>query len=117
MTHVDQQFGNIIRMYRKERGMTQNELSEKIDLTTRQLMSIENGKSHPKFDTLCRLVEVLNIPPDHIFYPFAEHNDVAIDSFIELYRVCDPEDKQIVLATARTLIELLKNRQDSKSQS
>lgn len=114
MTHADRHVGSVIRVYRKERGMTQNELSEKIELTTRQLMSIENGKSYPKFDTLCRLVEVLNIPPDHVFYPYADHHDVAIDSFIELYRVCAPEDQQIVLTTARTLIEQLNSRQNIK---
>ena len=114
MTHADRHVGSIIRAYRKERGMTQNELSEKIELTTQQLMSIENGKSYPKFDTLCRLVEVLNIPPDHVFYPNVDHHDVAIDSFIELYRVCTPEDQQIVLTTARTLIEQLNSRQNIK---
>ena len=93
MTHSEHQLGSVIRKYRKMRSMTQYELSEKAEISHRQVMSIEKGKCYPKFETLCRIVQVLNIPPDHIFHPAVDGNDIALESFIALYRSCPPEDQ------------------------
>ncbi len=110
MTHSEHRLGSVIRKYRKERGLTQYELSEKAEISHRQIMSIEKGKCFPKFETLCRIVQVLNIPSDHIFHPDNECSDIALDSFVALYRSCPPEDKELVLATTQTLVEHLKRK-------
>lgn len=107
MTHSEHPLGSVIRKYRKERGLTQFQLSEKAEISHRQVMSIENGRCYPKFETLCRLVQVLNIPPDHIFHPEGGGDGMALDSFIALYRSCPPEDQKMVLATMQTLVEHL----------
>ena len=115
MTCSEHSLGSVIRKYRKERGLTQYELAEKAELSHRQVMSIERGRCYPKFENLCRLVRVLNIPPDHIFHSNSIDNDVALDSFIELYRSCTPEDKETVLATMQTLVDHLADRRNSTS--
>ncbi len=117
MADSEPQLGTVIRKYRKERGFTQYELSEKAEISHRQVMSIENGKCFPKFETLCRIVAVLNIPPAHIFYPESTSDDVALEAFVELYRTCHSEDQELVLATMQTLVEHLKrNRHLSSSK-
>lgn len=108
MTYSAPPLGDVIRKYRKAQGLTQAQLAEKLELTTRQVMYIESGKSYPKYETLCRIVQVLSIPPDHIFYPMTELDDPALISFLELYRSCPSEDQRIVLATAQALTEQLK---------
>ena len=67
MTHSEHSLGDVIRQYRIERGFTQNELSEKISLSSRQIMSLEGDQCLPTFETLSKLVQVLNIPGDRIF--------------------------------------------------
>lgn len=47
MAYFEPILGDVIRKHRKEHNLTQAELAEKIELTTRQLMSIEKGKSYP----------------------------------------------------------------------
>lgn len=113
MTHPEQRLGDVIRKYRKERGLTQSKLSEKVEISHRQIMSIENGRCLPKFETLCRIVQILNIPPDHIFNPDAGGDDMALDSFIALFRSCAPEDQELVLATTQMLVDQLKRRHQS----
>ena len=110
MTHSEHPLGSVIRQYRKERGLTQIQLSEKADISHRQVMSIEKGKCYPKFETLCSLVQTLNIPADHIFYPDIEDNDLLLNSFIALYRSCHPEDQALVVSTMKTLVEQLMYR-------
>ena len=107
MTHSEHPLGSVIRKYRKERGLTQFQLSEKAEISHRQVMSIENGRCYPKFETLCRLVQVLNIPPDHIFHPEGGGDDMVLDSFIALYRSCSHDDQELVLAAMQTLIDHL----------
>ena len=104
MTYSEHQLGNVIRKYRKERGMTQSQLSELAEISHRQVMSIEKGKCYPKFETLCRLVRVLNIPPDHIFHSESLGDDSALNRFIAIYRSCPIEDQDLVLATMQALI-------------
>jgi len=113
MTYSEHPLGSVIRRYRKERGLTQYQLAEKAEISHRQVMSIERGKCYPKFETLCRLVRVLNIPPDHIFHPDNGDNDIALDSFIALYRSCAPEDQETVLATMQTLVGRLALKRNS----
>lgn len=70
MTYSEQHLGSIIRRYRNERGYTQSVLAEKMGITPRQVMYIENGQRllhscHPDdqsvvYATLQTLIERLN---------------------------------------------------------
>lgn len=62
MIYDDKKFiGNIIRNARKKAHLTQEELSEKVDMTDKNLGNIENGKQFPQLNNFFRLLEVLNI--------------------------------------------------------
>jgi transcriptional regulator with XRE-family HTH domain len=50
-----------IKEYRTLRGMTQAELAEKIDISTKQISRIEVGDFYPSLISFLRIVEVLNI--------------------------------------------------------
>lgn len=110
MTYSEHHLGSVIRKYRKERGYTQATLAEKIGITQRQVMYIENSQSFPKYETLCKLIDILSIPPDHLFRPYADEDDSKLSSMIELLHSCPPDDRTLVYATLYTLIEQLKKR-------
>ena len=110
MTYSEHHLGSVIRKYRKERGFTQAALAEKIGLTQRQVMYIENSQSFPKYETLCKIIDILSIPPDHLFRPLAGDDDENLSKIVELLHSCPPDDQTLVYATLRTLIEQLKKR-------
>lgn len=110
MSYPEQNLGCVIRKYRKERGYTQSSLAEKMGITQRQVMYIENGQSFPKFETLCRFIEILRIPPENLFRPIADDADGVVNSMVELLRSCHQEDQPLVYATLQTLIEQLNRR-------
>lgn len=110
MAYSEQHLGGVIRKYRKERGYTQSTLAEKIGITQRQIMYIENGQSYPKFETLCKLIEILSIPPEYLFRPMSNEENGILNNMVELFHACHPEDQPLVYATLQTLIEQLNKR-------
>lgn len=55
-------------MYERKRcALTQEQLSEKIDLSRQQLQRIETANAAPSLDTLFKLSEALNVPVTEFF--------------------------------------------------
>lgn len=117
MADSAKQLGAVIRKYRKLRGLTQEKLSEMMGISERGVMYLENGKYYPKFETLYRLVRMLNIPPERVFNLDGEPDEMTIESFMSLLRSCQADDQRIVLATAQTLVDQLRQKQlDKRSE-
>ncbi len=55
------QIGAIIRFHRKKAGLSQAELGELAGLGKTVIFDIEKGKLSVRFDTLIKVMEVLNI--------------------------------------------------------
>ncbi|MCE5313832.1 MAG: helix-turn-helix transcriptional regulator [Armatimonadota bacterium] len=52
-----------IRALRKAAGMTQEQLSEKADISTQYLSRLENAHQVPSLYVIADLAEALNVPP------------------------------------------------------
>jgi transcriptional regulator with XRE-family HTH domain len=101
-------FGEVIKQSRLMHGLSQRELSERIGISYRQLMSLENGKSYPKYETLIALVEALHIPPEQVCCPGRETGDAEAERFYQQLLSCDGEDRKTVIQVALALMERLK---------
>lgn len=49
-----------IKKLRESLGMTQGQLAEKVDRTSRAIRQIENGEAFPRISTLQRIADALN---------------------------------------------------------
>lgn len=58
---IKELIGSHIKQLRRSRGMSQEELAEKIGIGSKYLSSIERGRENPTLDTLIRLSLGLNI--------------------------------------------------------
>ena len=61
------EIGARIRKFRKKRGMTQEQLAEKMEVTFQQVQQYENGATRLNSDRLQKLAEVLKIPVGSLF--------------------------------------------------
>ena len=61
-------FGRNVHRYRKERKLSQERLSELLDITPKHLSAIENGSSFVSAELLERLSGVLSVSPSSLFY-------------------------------------------------
>ena len=59
---------NSIRKLREERGMTQDELAEKLNVTRQAVSNWETGKTQPDIETLTRLAEIFDVSVERIIY-------------------------------------------------
>ncbi|WP_025728466.1 XRE family transcriptional regulator [Atopobacter phocae] len=66
--------GNIIRKYRKELNMTQQELGEKVGVSNSAIANYEKGFRAPLQDTLFKLADVFNVSINE-FFPNTEKNN------------------------------------------
>lgn len=58
MTH---EFGKVISQLRKDKGLTQKELADKVGVSDKAVSRWETGKNYPDIETLQRLAEVLDV--------------------------------------------------------
>lgn len=65
----------MIAKYRKEKGYSQEQLAEILDISTRQLQRIETKKSDTKLSTLRKIINVLQISDSDIVKIIKENKE------------------------------------------
>ncbi|MEW6213997.1 MAG: helix-turn-helix transcriptional regulator [Nitrospirota bacterium] len=96
--NIEKQLGAQLAKIRKERGLTQSELAELIDVTIETISRLERGVSVPSLKTLENISNVLNVPLKNIFdfeYPqksrvsAIEKESIKLLSYLKTRRVDD----------------------------
>lgn len=64
---IKQEFGKKIKRMRINRGLTQEELAEAIDLSQRAMSGIETGENFVSAETIDKLVKVLDTSMEELF--------------------------------------------------
>ena len=59
-------FSDILRSARIARGISQEELAERVDITRTQVSRYETGKSLPDFRTIIKIADVLDVSLDYL---------------------------------------------------
>lgn len=95
--------GRCIRGARKNRRLTQQDLSDISGVSVRHIAKIEKGTINPSFDKLSALVTALRISFDALFWPCADHEETDIMEFTGLYRGCSRAEQELLMETVRTL--------------
>jgi len=83
-------FGELLKKYRKQMGMTQEDLAYRVEMLTGRPCKIadisgyERG-TNPKIDTIRAIAEVLNIPEQFLFDDSAKNINKIVDSVLPNY--------------------------------
>lgn len=64
---IAQKAGRKIRIVRKKRKLTQEELAEGIGIHLSTLGRIERGESNPPIHTISKIAKALKVPPKELF--------------------------------------------------
>ena len=60
--------GTSIKKLREEKGMTQDALAERLNVTRQAVSNWETGKTQPDIETLTHLAEIFNVSVERIIY-------------------------------------------------
>lgn len=64
---IQQLFGSNVRKYRKLAGLTQEQLSEQLEISQKHLSIIETGTQFASATLIGKLAEALQVPPADLF--------------------------------------------------
>ena len=100
--------GTRIRAARRDRGLTQDELAEQVGVSRSAVAQWETGRTGQVTGNLSRIAGVLQVNVEYLMYgddkravgEVRQGDELAL---LRLYRECDPEDRQMLLRTARRL--------------
>ena len=74
-------FGEVLRAYRLEKQLTQEQLSERVDVIRPFISALENGTRQPSLAMILRLAKALDITPGKLLDPVAEKMEPKYLSF------------------------------------
>lgn len=98
--------GNVIRTYRKKRGLTQAEMAERLGVTTPAVNKWENNNTQPDISLLAPIARLLGITTDTLLSFRENLTEEEISLFVkELDRKLDTGTYEEAFAYAREKIE------------
>lgn len=97
--------GNKLFTIRKRMGLTQAEVAEKAELSTRTYADIERGSVNMRIETVLKICNVLHITPDEILT--TEDSSISAIQQELWYRLdsCSPKDKETALKLLSVYLE------------
>ena len=105
--------GQKMKIARKEKELTQQELADLSHVSIKQIAKIEKGKINPSYLILKALAKVLSISLDSLINPNVSPEDEGINQMKMFYSSCPLEMRKTLLRltqeTTRELTELSKN--------
>ena len=84
------ELGLKLKATRKEKGLTQQELSDISHVSTKQIANIERGKMNPSYLILKALAKVVPLSLDSLLAPEISPDDEGANKMKILYMNCPP---------------------------
>jgi transcriptional regulator with XRE-family HTH domain len=104
-------FPERLSIYRKDKGLSQQELAENADISLPQLKRYEAGRSEPTLDVIRRLAIALGVTTDALIFGNTERGpDDDLRLQFEALKSFSPEEKEV----ARSVIEGLIIKHDAQ---
>lgn len=100
-------FGKAIKEARRAKGISRNQLADRLNIAPRYIASIENSGQHPSLQIFYELVTFLDVSVDQFFFPNVETDKSTqrrqLDALLD-----GMSDKgiRIVTATAKEIAEV-----------
>ena len=97
--------GKRIQEFRKKKGMTQDELSEILEITPHYLSALERGIYNIKLETLVKILNTLDISADEIFCDVVNRSAAVTASRLsKSLEGLPPDEQKRILAVVETMI-------------
>lgn len=106
--NMKNRMGTVIRKKRSQKGMTQEQLSELVSTTPGFIGQIERAEAYPSAQVLAKIVEVLGIDANTLFFDIDENSVVVREISIRVQRL-DPEKQEFVLDMISLIERLARN--------
>jgi len=103
-------FGDAVRAARIERGYTQKQLAEKIDVDERTISSIEKYEANTTMEILYPLIRLLKIDPREIFIPELGRESKAHYQLRLLLDNCNEAEVKALLTVCEAVLSVMRSK-------
>ncbi len=110
MHHDVKRMGHVLREARKAKGMTQAALAKETHTALRTIIAIENEKRFPTYEVFYRIIRVLDLSADQIFWPERTVLTPEQEQLIHTFLQYSEWEKAVVVKTVRTLLQALREK-------
>ena len=98
--------GSRIKEARRAKNLTQEALSEQLDLSVAFLSRVERGSSHINLKRLNQICDILEVSEGYILNGADSTKKNYLDKeFSELLKKCTPEKQKMIYEIAKTIAE------------
>lgn len=104
MNLVREKIGTMIREKRNSQRLTQEELAEKVGLSTGMIGQIERGETMPSIESLDVIIKELGIDPRSLFGDTSPSNTELAELYMIASRM-NPDQRRLLLKIARAIRE------------
>lgn len=95
-----------IKNYRNQQNITQNQLSEMLDVSNVYISKIERGTTKINLEMLYKISIILNIPISFLLTGIDEESNNYLDSEIaELISKCDIKKKKLIYELIKAVVK------------
>lgn len=92
-----------IMQKRKEKGLRQRDLAERLDLSNNHISNIERGKYLPSVGCLLRLCEILEETPDYFLLGIISKPNE--DVLLQYISQCSPDEQETICCLLETYLK------------
>ncbi|MBI5893984.1 MAG: helix-turn-helix domain-containing protein [Deltaproteobacteria bacterium] len=106
MTEAKTLFGMRMKELRKNQGLSQEQLAEKVDISSKYVSRVEMGYSFPSLDTLEKLASALNVELKDFFeFSHKTPNQKELKETLNtLLKEADEEKTRLLVKIARAVV-------------
>lgn len=91
------ELGQRIRKFRKARGLSQEQLAEKIGISSTHMSHIETANTKLSLPVLIDIAEALEVQTDCLLYANQQENvSTAIQSVVSILESCDAKQARVI---------------------
>ena len=100
--------GDAVKSTRYQRGLTQNQVADMVDLDVRTVMNIENYKANPKMHVLFPLIRTLRIDSRVIFNPELQRDTPARQQLRFMIEECSEQEAETLTPVVTYVLSALR---------
>ena len=98
--------GKRIKAAREQAGLTQEDLADRLGMSTTHISVIERGVKPPKLDTFVRIANVLNVSADNLLQDVVDNSQLsAANELASSIMQLPPQERTKILNAIRALTE------------
>ncbi|MBQ3587113.1 MAG: helix-turn-helix transcriptional regulator [Oscillospiraceae bacterium] len=97
------EIGQKIRKYRKEKGLSQEQLAEAVNISVTHMSHIETANTKLSLPVLVDIAKTLQVSTDSLLFRHTFRQENTVNELLQVLSACTPQQIKLVCELAKTV--------------